>query len=175
MIKIFIASDHAGIELKKELCESPDLLRSEEHSIQFIDCGPHHTQSVDYPDFAKKACDLFLEEEKKLKLFPEAFASYPEGILNFGVLICGSGIGMSIAANKITGIRALLSASSPNALEYAKLSREHNHTNFICFGARFMKSEEVISTLKTFLKTNPSLEERHLHRVKKLECSITED
>lgn len=137
---ILIASDHAGLELKQKLQK---LLPE----IQWEDLGPETTASVDYPDYAAKLC-------KKLLATPH----------RYGVLICGSGIGMSIAANKISGIRAAR-VSDPIS---ARLSREHNDANVLCLGARFLAPEYASEILKAFLGTEASTEARHQKRLEKL-------
>lgn len=139
--KIFIASDHAGFELKKYLI-------SELSKINFpiIDLGTNSAEkSVDYPDFAKKLCQ---------KIKSEA---------DFGILICGSGIGISIAANRFKHIRAALCHNQ----KLAKLARAHNDANVICLGARIIKEKSAFAAIKTFLNTNFE-DGRHAKRVKKL-------
>lgn len=138
-IKIFMASDHAGLLLKKHLTESfPDL--------EIKDLGPFSEESVDYPDFAKKLVDSVVEEES-----------------HRGILICGSGIGMSIAANRNPKIRAALCHS----LDDARLCREHNNANVIVFAARVNSNKECTEMLKTFLNTEFE-RGRHQRRVDKL-------
>lgn len=120
------------------------------------DLGPINTASVDYPDFA------------------EAVASrVASGEFRFGVLICGSGIGMCIAANKIRGVRAAL-VENPIA---ARLSREHNDANVLCLGSRFLAPEYGAEIVRTWLETPFSNGERHLARIakiKKLENNSTD-
>ncbi len=109
-MKYFIGADHAGIEIKKYVKE---LFESKGHEV--VDLGPFDTNRVDYPDFAAKVCEKVLKEDG-----------------SFGILICGSGIGMSMAANKFNGIRAALCHN-----EYsAKMAREHNDANVLCLGER---------------------------------------
>jgi ribose 5-phosphate isomerase B len=110
MINYYIASDHAAIEMKKFVV---DYLHHKGYKV--IDLGPNTPDRVDYPDYAKKLADSM---------------SLDSGSL--GVLICGSGIGMSIAANKCKGIRASLARDAYDA----KMGREHNDANVICLGAR---------------------------------------
>ena len=143
MKKIFIASDHAGFELKNILVQS---LRS---SVEIIDLGPNSTDSVDYPDFAKTLSQKVL--------------STPD---TAGILLCGSGIGMSIAANRFKGIRAALVWNN----ELAKLSRQHNNANVVVLPARFLKSEDAISIVNDWLNT--AFEGgRHQKRVDKIEIA----
>lgn len=139
-MKIFIASDHAGFELKETLIShfKPD--------FEFIDLGPKSLDRVDYPDFAKAV-------SKKLK----------DQIDSIGVLVCGSGQGMVMTANKFSHIRAALCTST----ELAELSRAHNDANVLCLGARTVEESLNIQIFKTFVST--SFEGgRHLTRVNKI-------
>lgn len=138
---IIIASDHAAIELKSYLL---DALKQQDYNV--FDCGTHHTDSVDYPDFADKLADQMQQN-------PHAM----------GILLCGSGIGISIAANRHSHIRAALCFDT----EMAKLSREHNDANVIAMGARFIQPEIALSMLHVFL-TTPFAQGRHTQRVQKL-------
>ncbi len=143
-MKLFIASDHAGFELKEAL-----KIRSGDLGVNYIDLGTHSKDSVDYPDYAH---DLARELLK-----PGASAS-------LGILICGSGVGVSIAANRHPEIRAVL-AESP---EIARLGREHNHANVLCLGARFLTPEQAVQVVRAFLTATPDSGERHVRRVQKL-------
>ncbi len=146
-MNLFIASDHAGFDLKAEL-----LNRSAELKVTFTDLGPESSASVDYPDYANLLCKTLLEHEGKTS----------SGAL--GVLICGSGVGVSIAANRNPGIRAVL-AESP---EVARLGREHNHANVLCMGSRIISTDTAVEILKSFLQAKPDSGERHLKRIQKL-------
>ncbi|MBM5782902.1 MAG: ribose 5-phosphate isomerase B [Pelagibacterales bacterium] len=139
--KIFIASDHAGFELKQFLInELPNL------DIKVSDLGCNSaTESFDYPDYAKKLVSEIKEES------------------DFGILICGSGIGISIAANRFDHIRAALCHNTKSA----KLSRAHNNSNVIVIGARFIKSKSALAMVKAFLTTKFE-DGRHRKRVEKL-------
>lgn len=138
--KILIASDHAGFELKTCLQKlMPD--------VAWLDLGPPSADRVDYPDFAEKLC-----------------REIQAGRADQGLLICGSGIGMSMAANKFDGIRAAL-VENPVA---AKLSREHNNANVLCLGARFLAPEYAADIVKPWLATPFPGEPRHLERVRKI-------
>lgn len=139
--RIYIASDHAGIDLKAEI-------QKQIKEIAWVDLGPSNTDRVDYPDFAEKVA-------KKIQKEPDAS----------GLLICGSGIGMSIAANRFEGIRAAL-VDTP---ESAKLSREHNNANVLCLGARILTTEKAIPIVRTWLETPFSNDKRHLERIQKIE------
>lgn len=127
MQPLLIASDHAGVTLKAELKHE---LQALGYAVQ--DLGTHSTESVDYPDYAKEMAKLI-----------------KEGKADRGVLICGSGIGMSIAANRHQHIRAALVQSG---LE-AKLARKHNNANILCLGARIIGTEIAKDALHAFLKT----------------------
>ena len=126
MKKIFIASDHAGYNLKNSII----LRLSKKQKI--IDLGPNSKDSVDYPDYAKKL-------SKKVAL----------NAGSFGILVCGSGMGMAIAANKTKNIRAALCYSNKNT----KLSRLHNNANIITLGERLIDKNKAISLIKIFLST----------------------
>jgi len=141
-MKILIASDHAGFALKESLKK---LLAGD---FDFIDMGTDSADSVDYPDFAKKLCDE-IQNKKAV----------------FGVLICGSGVGVSIAANRNAYIRAALVYND----DIAKLSRQHNNANVICLGARFLDETTAAQLVKTFLNTGFE-GGRHQARVEKLSC-----
>ena len=140
MKKIFIASDHAGYNLKQRI------ISKYSKSKKIIDLGPNNKNSVDYPDFAKKL-------SKKV-------ASNKE---SFGILICGSGTGMAIAANKMKNIRAALCYSKKNT----KLSRLHNNANIITLGERLIDKNKAFSLINIFLDTKFEAG-RHLRRVKKI-------
>ncbi len=127
--KVLIASDHAGYELKKSFIE---YLKS--IGTKYSDLGPESIERVDYPDFAQKLCEQLKEENPK----------------TMGLLICGSGMGMAIQANRYKHIRAALCMIP----ESAKLAREHNDANILCLGSRFITSENSISIFNEFFKTN---------------------
>lgn len=143
-MKILIASDHAGYNLKKYIIEHF-------YEMHFEDLGTYDTQSVDYPDYAEKLCEL---------LPAGSLDQNPEQL---GILICGSGQGMAIKANKHSHIRAALCDS----VTLAKLSREHNNANVLCMGERIIPYTLAIEIVETFLKTKFA-EGRHTNRVKKL-------
>lgn len=143
-MKILIASDHAGYSLKKYLIQH----FSEFH---FEDLGTYDANSVDYPDYADKLCNL---------LPAGSLDQNPEHI---GILICGSGQGMAIKANKHSHIRAALCDS----VTMARLAREHNNANVLCIGERIIPYTLAIEIVETFLKTKFA-EGRHTNRVKKL-------
>jgi len=140
-MKYFIGADHAGIDIKAYVKE---LFESRGHEV--IDLGPNTKDRVDYPDFAAKVCENVLKEEGSK-----------------GILICGSGIGMSMAANKFDGIRAALCHN-----EYsAKMAREHNDANVICLGERVSGFGMVEAIIDSW--NNSSFEGgRHEGRVNKI-------
>jgi len=138
-MKIVIGSDHAGFNYKSHLIE---LLNSMGHTVQ--DIGTSSDKSVDYPDFGENGARIVAC-----------------GKADIGILICGSGIGMDIVANKIKGVR---SAVCWNA-EIARLARDHNHANVLCLGERVLSLDECIKITKTFVNTPVSSQERHRRRV----------
>jgi ribose 5-phosphate isomerase B len=140
-MRIAIASDHAGFEQKQELA---DFLRLEGHEA--IDLGPHNADRVDYPDYAVAVA--------------RAVAS---GVAERGVLVCGTGIGMCIAANKIRGIRAA-NVTDP---AFALLAREHNDANVITLSGRFTPLATNKEILINFIQT-PFAGGRHAARVAKI-------
>lgn len=140
MKKVAIACDRAGKELK-------DFLIQEYKEVNFVDLGTNTDESVDYPDYAKKVVKEVLAKN-----------------VDFGVLICGTGIGMSMCANRYKGIRAGL---CHNSLE-ARLTREHNDANILCMGARIIGKECALENLKVFLNTDFA-GDRHLRRIEKLD------
>ncbi|NCQ67606.1 MAG: ribose 5-phosphate isomerase B [Alphaproteobacteria bacterium] len=139
---LYFANDHAGVELKTALMAHGLSL-----GYDVIDLGTNTKDSVDYPDYAKSVA---------LKLKQDV-----DGI---GILICGTGIGMSISANRHPWIRAALCSKN---LKITKLARAHNHANVLCLGARFIDVAPAKKTLETFL-TTPFEDGRHEKRVRKM-------
>lgn len=139
-MEIAIGCDHAGVELKHEIINT---LKSEGHS--FIDCGTDSSESVDYPDFAEK---VSLQVQEK-------------GIL--GIVICGTGIGISIAANKVPGIRAAVCRD----IYTARLCREHNDANILALGARATGAGLALEIVAVFINTDFQAG-RHQRRVDKI-------
>ncbi len=137
---IYLASDHAGVELKEQLMHT---LSAE--GVSAHDLGPTTTNSVDYPDYAHRLCHAITDEK------------------DFGILICGSGIGMSIAANRHPHIRAALCKT----VEDAALSRQHNNANVLCLGARVTNETVALQIVKAFLNTKFE-GGRHQQRVGKI-------
>ena len=139
--KVSIASDHAGVEMKNKII---DYLESDDFSL--IDRGPANADSVDYPDFAKMVCNDLAEANA-----------------NRGILICGSGQGMAMVANKHKGIRAALCVTA----EMAELARAHNDANVLTIGARLVDESTAISCVDKFFST-PFEGDRHIKRVSKI-------
>jgi ribose 5-phosphate isomerase B len=143
--RVLIASDHAAFELKSSLQKLlPD--------YDWIDLGPSDAGRVDYPDFAEQLGRKVARGEAPV-----------------GVLACGSGIGMCIAANKVDGIRAAVVENVVGA----RLAREHNDANVLCLGARFLAPEYAAEIARAFLETPFSNEPRHAARVKKIQAIET--
>lgn len=140
---IALGSDHGGYQLKNEIAE---MLRTEGYEPQ--DFGCFSEESVDYPDIARKV--------------GEAVAS---GTAERGIVVCGTGVGISIAANKVPGVRAALCTD-----EYtARMSREHNNANILALGARVVGSELAKSIIHAWLETGFDPNTRHGQRVAKIE------
>jgi ribose 5-phosphate isomerase B len=148
-MKVFIASDHAGFKLKQYLIEKS--------SFALLDLGTNSNESCDYPIFANKLLDNVLKSDLDNTLKHED--NYEN---NYGVLICSTGIGMTIAANRRIGIRAALCFNE----KMAELSRRHNNSNVIVFGESIINAETALNCLSIFLKTNFEKEERHIRRLK---------
>jgi ribose 5-phosphate isomerase B len=141
MTNYYVASDHAAIEMKKFVVEY-----LHEKGFHVVDLGPNTPDRVDYPDFAKKLADnITLDGDAK------------------GILICGSGIGMSIAANKCKGIRAGLARDAYDA----KMAREHNDANVLCLGERTTGLGTAESILDAWCKSDFE-GGRHAQRVEKI-------
>lgn len=144
---IAIGSDHAGYEAKEKVKKHLESL-----GVSFKDFGTHSEKSCDYPLIAK-AVSLSVKSGESEK----------------GILICGSGIGMSIAANKISGIRAALCKDE----ETSKLSRAHNNANIVCIGARTTDLEEIKKIVNAFLETSfeAGRHQRRLEQITEIENS----
>ncbi|MFY0530561.1 ribose 5-phosphate isomerase B [Archangium gephyra] len=140
-MKVIIASDHAGLELRRELVSALQELR-----VEVEDVGPTTNASVDYPDFARTVC--------------KAVAA---GEYSYGVLVCGTGIGMSITANKYRGIRAALCTSEFEA----RMTRAHNDANVLCLGQRVVGAGLARSIVEAFVAT-PFEGGRHQKRLDKI-------
>jgi ribose 5-phosphate isomerase B len=141
--RVVMACDHGGLDRKNEL---KAWLLNERYEVN--DLGVHDEKSVDYPDRAELACREFLND----------------GGYAFGVLLCGTGIGISISANKIPGIRCGL----PQDIFAARMAREHNNCQFIAFGGRIDYKESITEMLRAFCEASFAEEERHVRRVNKI-------
>ena len=139
--KVCIASDHAGFELKEKI---KDFLINSDVSV--IDLGPFTKSSVDYPDYAKKVSKRILSQKSDV-----------------GILVCGSGTGMAITANKFKGIRAAQCFNKSSTI----LSRQHNNSNIICLGARMLKYKDAFKYVTYFLNTKFE-GGRHQKRINKI-------
>ena len=142
-MKIVIGSDHRGYPLKEQIKKYFD-----NSKIEYKDVGTISTDSVDYPDYAKLAGAAINDEN-----------------FDYGVLICGSGIGVSMAANKVKGLRAV----NANNNNMAEMARKHNNANVICFGSDFIDYEKAIRFFEIFINTRFEGGERHERRLAKLE------
>lgn len=139
---IAIGNDHAGFEYKNAVVE-----HLKEKGYEVKDFGTYSTDSCDYPDFAKKVA-----------------GAVAIGEAEYGILICGTGIGMSIAANKVKGIRAAVVGDKFSA----QMTREHNDANIICLGARVLELPTAKEYIDIFLETPFSQGENHVRRLKKI-------
>ena len=138
-MKIAIGNDHAAGALKPVIME---LLT--EMGCEIVNCGPDGTEPIDYPIPAEKVGRMVADHE-----------------VDYGVLICGTGIGSSMAANKVNGVRAAV-CSEPTS---ARLTREHNNANILAIGARIVSDELAKDIVRTFLTTEYSNGERHERRL----------
>ncbi len=141
-MKIAVGSDHAGYDMKKHVL---NWLQSHGHAVE--DMGPYSDESVDYPDYARKV--------------GEAVAA---GRFDEGILMCGTGIGISIAANKVRGVRAALVCGP----QFAALARQHNNANVLCFSARFNETADVDKILESWFAAEFE-GGRHQRRIDKIE------
>jgi ribose 5-phosphate isomerase B len=141
-MKIALGSDHAGFAYKSQLMKD---LTTDGHLV--VDCGAPSEESCDYPDYALRVA--------------KAVSS---GRCERGILVCGSGAGMAITANKVPGIRAAQAWS----ITVAKLTSQHNWANVLCLPARFIREANVKKIVNAWLKANPEKGGRHERRVKKI-------
>jgi len=141
-MKVAISADHAGFRLKETILDRNIL-----PGIRWIDLGTGDETSVDYPDFGTLVA-----------------RSVSSGEADRGIAVCGTGVGISIAANRHPDIRAAVCTDST----IARLSREHNNANVLCLGARMIGIETALDIVKTFLITEFSGDERHARRIDKL-------
>jgi len=144
-MRLVFGSDHGGVELKDRL-----VAWAKERGIDVVDVGTHGNASVDYPSYGERAARMVAT-----------------GQADRGVLVCGSGIGMSIVANKIPGIRAALVSDVENAV----LARQHNNANVLCLGGRMIAFARACAMVSGWL--DAEFEVRHQHRldlISRLEC-----
>lgn len=144
-MKVVVGSDHAGFHLKNLISE-----RLAQAGVEVEDVGTYSDESVDYPDFAEAACRKVVKNEA-----------------DFAVLVCGTGIGMSIAANKIRGIRAAVCTSTFEAV----MARRHNDANVLCLGSRVIGDEHAVFIVQSFLseKFEGGRHQRRVDKIKSLE------
>ncbi len=140
-MKFYVGSDHAGFAVKGQVIE---MLKTKGHDV--VDLGPENGNRVDYPDYAEKVSHAVISDEG-----------------SYGILICGTGIGMSIAANKIDGIRA----AHCNDYYTAQMARAHNDANILCFGERVSGPGVIESMIEAFTTTEFE-GGRHVGRVEKI-------
>lgn len=140
---IALGSDHGGFELKQEI-----IAYLKEKNLEFKDYGCESKQSCDYPVYAKKVANAIVSGE-----------------CDRGILICGTGIGISITANKVKGIRAAVCHDTFSA----QATREHNDANILAMGARVVGPGLALKIVETFLNTEFSNDERHIRRIEQME------
>lgn len=140
---IALGCDHGGYELKQEIIKYLDARK-----LAYKDFGTYSAQSCDYPDYAKAVAEAILNKE-----------------CDRGILICGTGIGISIAANRYPGIRA---ANCTDCF-MAEATRQHNDANILALGARVLGAGSALKIVDTFLNTEFSNDERHIRRIEKIE------
>lgn len=143
MILIYFGSDHAGLELKQKLKE---YLQAKTYHI--VDLGVFKSEPADYPDIAHEVAEKVRENAGSR-----------------GILVCGTGIGMCMTANKTSGVRA----ANPESEQTAEMARKHNDANILCLGARVISEEKAKKLTDIFMQTEFEKEERHERRVKKIE------
>lgn len=141
MKKIVIACDHGAVELKDKI-----IAFFKEKNFDVTDLGTHGNEAVDYPDMAVAACNEF-----------------KKGGYEFGIVLCGTGIGISMAANKVKGIRCALISD----LFSAEMAKAHNNANFIAFGGRIKYAVPVTDMIEKFM-TTPFAGDRHERRITKM-------
>jgi ribose 5-phosphate isomerase B len=149
-MRIALGADHAGVALKNELRRLLD-----ERGLVYTDFGTDTTESVDYPDVADRVAQ-----------------GVAAGAFDRGVLVCGSGLGMAIAANKVAGVRAVPVGDE----DAARLGREHNDANVLALGARFTSPENACRILNAFLDTpfSGGRHQRRIDKIKEMESRVSE-
>jgi len=145
-MRIAVGNDHAGYEGEEPYI--PRIIKHLEHlGHDVVDCGSNGSAAVDYPDFANKVCEVVLRGEA-----------------DCGILMCGTGVGMGMTANRHKGIRAATCATP----DMARLAKEHNDANVLCIGRRILSLDQCIEFVDIFLTTPFSGAERHKRRVAKM-------
>lgn len=144
--QIYIGSDHAGYEMK----EAMKKYIGEKPEFKVVDLGAFSQDSIDYPDIAREVCEKIVDEKGSL-----------------GILICGTGIGMMMSANKRAGIRAAVCTVEL----MAKMARLHNDANVLCLGSRVIGMDLAKNIVDTFLTTKFEGDERHVRRIGKMEAN----
>ncbi|HOV33289.1 MAG TPA: ribose 5-phosphate isomerase B [Candidatus Hydrogenedens sp.] len=147
-MKIGIGCDHAGYEGPPPLYKPTIVEYLKDKGIEVVDYGTFSADPVDYPDFAKAVCEGLLKGEVEM-----------------GILLCGTGLGVSMSANRFRGIRATV-CTTPLM---AKLARTHNNSNALCLGRRILSIEQCLEIINIWLNTPFSGEERHQRRLEKLD------
>lgn len=147
MRRVIIGNDHGAVDLKKRIVR-----HLEARGLTVVNRGVNSEDAVDYPDVAQDICEEFLASRRG-----------GEDPYDFAVLACGTGIGMSISANKIRGIRCAL----PQNIFAARMAREHNDVNALAFGGRVTYQERVEDMLDAFIDSTPE-SGRHANRVRKI-------
>jgi len=142
-MKLAIGTDHRGFELKEKLKKY-----FEDNKYIVKDFGTNSTESVDYPDFGKAVGESVAKKES-----------------DFGIAICGSGIGICIAADKVKGVRAV----NANTEQLAEMARKHNNANVICIGSDFIDFDTAVKFIKIFIQTKFDGGERHERRIDELD------
>ena len=153
-MRVALGSDHAGVALKNELKRAFDKAALGDNPLHTcIDVGTHTEESVDYPEFAQQVAE-----------------GVATNTFDRGILVCGSGIGMSIAANKVAGVRAALI----HDVESARLCREHNDANIIALAGRTLDTGTALSIVKVFLETTfaGGRHQRRLERITDIERQV---
>ena len=146
-MRIAVGCDHAGFEAPEPLHMPGIVAHLKDRGFEVVDCGTDGPDAVDYPDFAKRVCEAIRD-----------------GRADLGVLLCGTGIGMSITANRNPGIRAAVCVNP----EMVRMARAHNDANIICLGRRLLSLAECTDLIDLFLDTEASDAERHKRRVAKM-------
>jgi ribose 5-phosphate isomerase B len=153
-MQVYLGSDHAGFNLKKQIKAYLVEKFNGKDGFSVLDLGVFTNDATDYPDIAREVCEKVVENKVAM-----------------GILICGSGVGMSISANRLKGIRAVLANNEMTA----QMSRAHNDVNVLCMGERMTPFDAAKGIVDTFLETKFDAEERHVRRIGKIETVGSKD